>query len=316
MLKELYPEINKFNSFILKTNSNHNVYVEEVGNKSGKPILFLHGGPGSGCNENHRRYFNPKKYRIILFDQRGCNRSKPNGLHDDNTTDDILSDIEAIRQRLNIKKLILFGGSWGATLALLYAEHYPNQVSGIILRGTFLAREEDMSWFIENGANKIYPEYWKEFLSIFTEEEQKNLLDSMYSHIFSGSRDIQLKAAKAWSLWAGRVVTHCLEGEYNLDDDEDEEKLINDVKIEIHYAKNNYFINENQIIKNIKIIDNLPIIIIHGKNDITCMPESSCLLKKLLPNSELILVPDAGHLAGEPAITDALIKATDNMLNL
>jgi len=316
MLKELYPEINKFNSFILKTNSNHNVYVEEAGNKFGKPILFLHGGPGSGCNENHRRYFNPKKYRIILFDQRGCNRSKPNGLHNDNTTDDILSDIEAIRQRLNIKKLILFGGSWGATLALLYAEHYPNQVSGIILRGTFLAREEDMSWFIENGANKIYPEYWKEFLSIFTEEEQKNLLDSMYSHIFSGSRDIQLKAAKAWSLWAGRVVTHCLEGEYNLDDDEDEEKLINDVKIEIHYAKNNYFINENQIIKNIKIIDNLPIIIIHGKNDITCMPESSCLLKKLLPNSELILVPDAGHLAGEPAITDALIKATDNMLNL
>ena len=316
MLKELYPEINKFNSFILKTNSDHNVYVEEAGNKSGKPILFLHGGPGSGCNENHRRYFNPKKYRIILFDQRGCNRSKPNGLHNDNTTDDILSDIEAIRQRLNIKKLILFGGSWGATLALLYAEHYPNQVSGIILRGTFLAREEDMSWFIENGANKIYPEYWKEFLSIFTEEEQKNLLDSMYSHIFSGSRDIQLKAAKAWSLWAGRVVTHCLEGEYNLDDDEDEEKLINDVKIEIHYAKNNYFINENEIIKNIKLINILPIVIIHGKNDITCMPESSSLLKKMLPDSELILVPNAGHLAGEPAITDALITATDNMLDL
>jgi len=316
MFKELYPEINEFNSFTLKTNSNHSVYVEEVGNSSGTPIIFLHGGPGSGCNENHRRYFNPKKYRIILFDQRGCNRSKPNGCHDNNTTNDILSDIEAIRQQLNIEKLILFGGSWGATLALLYAENYPNRVSGIILRGTFLAREKDMSWFIKNGANKIYPDYWQEFLSIFSDEEKNNLLDSMYSHIFSDNRTVLVKAAKAWSLWAGRVVTHCLEGEYSLDEDEDVEKLINDVKIEIHYAKNNYFINEDQIIKNIKKIKDIPIIIIHGENDITCIPESSRLLHKVLPDSKLILVPNAGHLAGEPAITDALINATDNMLNL
>jgi len=316
MFKELYPEINEFNSFILKTNSNHCVYVEQAGNNTGAPILFLHGGPGSGCNENHRRYFNPEKYRIILFDQRGCNRSKPNGCHNNNTTDDILSDIEGIRNQLNIEKWILFGGSWGATLALLYAEHYPKRVSGIILRGTFLAREEDMSWFIKNGANKIYPDYWQEFLSIFSEKEKNNLLDSMYSHIFSDNRKIQIKAAKAWSLWAGRVVTHCLEGEYNLDEDEDEEKLINDVKIEIHYAKNKYFVDENQIISNIKKIKDIPIIIIHGKNDITCVPESSRLLHKVLPNSKLILVPDAGHLAGEPAITDALIDSTDNMLNL
>ena len=314
MFKELYPEISEFNSFSLKTNTKHSVYVEEAGNTSGTPILFLHGGPGSGCNENHRRYFNPEKYRIILFDQRGCNRSKPNGYSENNTTQDILSDIEAIRIHLNIEKLILFGGSWGATLALLYAEYYPKQVSGMILRGTFLARNEDMSWFIENGANKIYPNYWREFLSIFTDEEKNNLLESMYQHIFSNNRDIQVKAAKAWSLWAGRVVTHCLEGEYNLDEDEDE--IVNDVKIEIHYAKNNYFIEENQIIKNINQISDIPIIIIHGKKDITCVPESSCLLHKLLPDSKLILVPDAGHLAGEPAITDALIDATDNMLNL
>ena len=316
MLKELYPEINTFDSFMLETNSEHRVYVERVGNGSGIPILFLHGGPGSGCNENHRRYFNPKKYQIILFDQRGCNRSIPNGCENNNTTADILSDIEMIRKMLNIDKWVLFGGSWGATLALLYAEHYPEKVSGMILRGTFLARDKDMAWFISDGANKIYPDYWQEFLSIFSEKEKNDLLGSMYEHIFSTNRDTQVTAAKAWSLWAGRVVTHCLEGEYNLDEDEDEEKLINDVKIEIHYAKNKYFINENQIVSNIKKINNVPIKIIHGENDITCIPESSHLLHKLLPDSKLILVPNAGHLAGEPAITDALIHATDDMFNL
>ena len=316
MFKELYPEINEFNSFMLETNSNHSIYVEQTGNSSGIPILFLHGGPGSGCNENHRRYFNPEEYRIVLFDQRGCNRSISDRCENNNTTADILSDIEVIRKQLNIDKWVLFGGSWGATLALLYAEHHPKHVSGIILRGTFLAREEDMSWFIKDGVNKIYPDYWQEFLSIFSTREKDSLLDSMHSHIFSDNREIQAKAARAWSLWTGRVVTHCLEGEYHLDDEEDEEKLINDVKIEIHYAKNKYFIIDNQIINNIKNISDVPIMIIHGENDITCLPESSRLLHKVLPDSKLFLVPNAGHLAGEPAITDALISATDKMITL
>ena len=316
MLNELYPEINEFNSFILETSSPHRVYVEQAGNKSGIPIIFLHGGPGSGCSENHRRYFDPKKYHIILFDQRGCHRSVPNGDEANNTTQDLIDDIEAIRKKLNIDKWVLFGGSWGATLALLYAEHYPQHILGIILRGTFLARKQDLSWFINHGVNRIYPDYWSEYLSIFNEDEKNNLLDSMHNHIFSDNRTIQLIAAKAWSLWTGRIVTHSFDEEYALDDDEDEDKLINDVKIEIHYAKNKYFVDENQIISNIKKIKDIPIIIIHGKNDITCVPESSRLLHKVLPNSKLILVPDAGHLAGEPAITDALIDSTDNMLNL
>ena len=316
MKRELYPEINEFDNFMLETNSEHRVYVEQAGNQSGIPILFLHGGPGSGCNENHRRYFDPKKYRIILFDQRGCHRSIPNGCENNNTTTDILNDIEAIRKLLNIDKWVLFGGSWGATLALLYAEHYPNEVSGIILRGAFLARKKDLSWFIEDGVNRIYPDYWSEFLSIFNENEKNNLLDSMHNHIFSDNREIQLEAARAWSLWAGRVVTNCLEGEYSLEDDEDEEKLINDVKIETHYAKNKYFVDENQIINNIKKIGNVPIMIIHGEKDLTCLPESSSLLHKLIPESKLTLVSNAGHLAGEPAITNALICATDDMSNL
>ena len=187
---------------------------------------------------------------------------------------------------------------------------------GIILRGTFLARKKDLSWFIEDGVNRIYPDYWSEFLSIFNENEKNNLLDSMHNHIFSDNREIQLEAARAWSLWAGRVVTNCLEGEYSLEDDEDEEKLINDVKIETHYAKNKYFVDENQIINNIKKIGNVPIMIIHGEKDLTCLPESSSLLHKLIPESKLTLVSNAGHLAGEPAITNVLICATDDMLNL
>ena len=316
MLKELYPEINEFNSFILETSSPHRVYVEQAGNKSGIPIIFLHGGPGSGCNENHRRYFDPKKYHIILFDQRGCHRSVPNGDEVNNTTQDIIDDIEAIRKKLNIDKWVLFGGSWGATLTLLYAEHYPQHVLGIILRGTFLARKQDLSWFINHGVNRIYPDYWSEYLSIFNEDEKNNLLDSMHNHIFSDNRTIQLIAAKAWSLWTGRIVTHCFEEEYALDENEDDEKLINDVKLEIHYAKNNYFIKENEIINNIKNIPKVPITIVHGRSDITCLPEASCSLHEILSNSKLILVPNAGHLAGEPKITNALICATDEMSNL
>ena len=314
MLKELYSEIEEFDSFFLETNSEHRVYVEQAGNQNGVPIIFLHGGPGSGCNVNHRRYFDPDKYRIILFDQRGCNRSTPSGHTSDNTTSDLLNDMEAIRNTLGIEKFILFGGSWGATLALLYAELYPQHVLGIILRGSFLARKKDLEWFVGGGVNRIYPHYWQEFLSIFSNEEKNNLMNSMHQHVFSKDRKIQLVAAKAWSLWAGRVVTHCFDEEYLLEDDEDEDKLISDVKIEIHYAKNSYFISENQIIENIGNIPDIPITIVHGEHDITCLPESSHLLNKTLPNSNLILVPNAGHLAGEPKITDALINATDNML--
>ncbi|MFL2555290.1 MAG: prolyl aminopeptidase [Gammaproteobacteria bacterium] len=316
MLKELYPEITEFDSFFLDTNTEHQVYVEQTGNPRGIPIIFLHGGPGSGCNANHRRYFNPDKYRIILFDQRGCNRSLPNGSVTHNSTSELLSDIDAIRERLNLEKLILFGGSWGATLALLYAELYPKNVSGIILRGSFLARKKDLSWFVGEGVNRIYPDYWQEFLSIFSDNEKKDLVGSMYKNIFSTDKDTQLIAAKAWSLWAGRVVTHSFDEEYQLDKDEDEDKLINDVKIEIHYAKNNYFIKEDQIVKNIKKIPNVPIRIIHGRHDITCLPEASSYLYHKLPNSKLILVPNAGHLAGEPKITDALINATNELATL
>ena len=320
MTLDLYPEINNYDNFILGSDSLHSIYVEQTGNESGIPVIFLHGGPGSGCNENHRRYFNPDKYRIILFDQRGCNRSAPKGCVENNSTQDILNDIESIRKKLNIDKWILFGGSWGATLALLYAEQYPQHVSGMILRGTFLARQCDFEWFSKIGVNRIYPDYWKEFLAIFDESEKNDLVESLHRRVFSENREIQLQAAKAWALWAGRVVTHSLNEEYVLDE-EDKEKLINEVKIEMHYAKNNYFIKENQILDNISKIPDVPITIIHGRKDLTCLPESSwsvhqALVNSNLANSKLVIVPDAGHLAGEPAMIDALVSSTDQMAEL
>ena len=313
-MNKLYPELEPFSKDVLESSDGHSIYFEQSGNKNGLPVIFLHGGPGTGCNDNHRRYFNPDKYRIIIFDQRGCNRSKPNGCIENNSTQDILDDIEFIRNKLTIEKLILFGGSWGATLALLYAEHYPQHVSGIILRGTFLARQCDFEWFAHDGVSRIFPDYWHEYLSNFAEDEMNERLKVLHSRVFSDNKEIQLEAAKAWALWAGRVVTHSLDlkEEYALEEDDDE-KLINEVKIEMHYAKNRYFIDENQILKNISNIPDVPITIIHGRKDLTCLPESSWTVHQSLPGSEYVVVTDAGHLASEPAMIDALITATDQM---
>ena len=312
---ELYPEIAAYASYNLADKSGHSIYFEEAGNPQGIPVVFLHGGPGSGCNENHRRYFDPDKYRIVLLDQRGCNRSTPAGLTENNTTQLILDDLEAIRRQLDVDKWMLFGGSWGATLALLYAEQYSKYVSGIILRGTFLARQCDFDWFAKNGVNRIFPDYWHEFVSTFSDSEKDDLLAALHEKVFSDNRELQLVAAKAWALWSGRVVTHSFVDNYILDE-EDLDKLINATKIEMHYAKNRYFIKENQILENIAKIPDVPVTIIHGRKDLTCLPESSWSVHNELPDSNLVIVPDVGHLAGEPAMIDALITATDAMINV
>jgi proline iminopeptidase len=316
-MRNLYPELEPFAKDALELKNGHSIYFEQSGNKTGLPVVFLHGGPGSGANENHRRYFNPDKYRIIIFDQRCCNRSKPNGCVENNSTSDILDDIESIRNQLDIEKLILFGGSWGATLALLYAEKYPQHITGIILRGTFLARQCDFEWFASGGINsvsRIFPDYWQEYLANFAGDEMNERLQALHHRVFSDNKEIQLEAARAWALWAGRVVTHNLnlKEEYVLEEDDDE-KLINEVKIEMHYAKNRYFINENQILDNISSIPDVPVTIIHGRKDLTCLPESSWSVHQSLPGSKYVVVTDAGHLASEPAMVDALITATDQM---
>ncbi len=311
-MRELYPEIEPFATGSLETSTGHSVYYEQAGNPSGIPILFLHGGPGSGCNENHRRYFNPDKYHVVLFDQRGCNRSTPNGEVENNTTGQLLDDIEQIRTTINIEQFVLFGGSWGATLALLYAEQHARHVSGMILRGSFLARPADFEWFTGSGVNRILPDYWDAFISGFDVNNTRQLINELHRRVFSEDRATRLTAAKAWSLWAGRVVTHSMDIEYTLDSS-DEDKLINEVRIEMHYAKNRYFIKDNEILDNAYSIPKVPVTIIHGRRDLTCLPESSWLLHNAIPGSKLVMVKTGGHLAGETPMVDALVSATDCM---
>jgi proline iminopeptidase len=310
----LFPELETNHNQQLDVGNTHHIYVEESGNTHGIPVIFLHGGPGSGSNENHRRYFDPEKYRIIIFDQRGCNRSTPQGAVLNNTTDDLIADIEQIRLHLDIDKWLLFGGSWGATLALLYAEGHPEHVAGMILRGTFLARQSDLDWFARTGANRIFPDYWKDFTDVIPIDEHNDLAIAFYRRVIEGDRATREKFAKAWSQWAGRVVT------YNLQEPKEEEEdistIIHRVSIETHYAKNRYFIRENQILDNIASIPDAPISIIHGRRDLTCTLESSWLLHQALPKSEFIIVRDGGHLAGEPPMVDALVSATNKMASL
>ena len=204
-MRELYPPIESFASDYLQT-TDHTIYFEQAGNENGIPVIFLHGGPGSGCNENHRRYFNPEKYRVILLDQRGCNRSTPNGGIEHNTTQDILKDIETIRRQLGIEKWLLFGGSWGATLALLYAEQYPRNITGMILRGSFLARQQDFEWFTVAGVNRLMPDYYQEFISGFNVTNSQQLIAELHRRVFSEDRHVALQAARTWALWAGRIV--------------------------------------------------------------------------------------------------------------
>ncbi|HSR62810.1 MAG TPA: prolyl aminopeptidase [Gammaproteobacteria bacterium] len=318
-MRELYPEIDCRQSTQIEVEGGHSLYIEETGNSDGIPVIFLHGGPGSGCNENHRRYFDPDKYRIIIFDQRGCNRSSPQGSVDNNTTQYLLDDIERIRKYFNVESWLVFGGSWGATLALLYAESFPERVLGLITRGTFLARQRDLDWFVGDGANRVFPEYWQEFINPVPEPERNDFVNAYYQRVHGDNADLREKFARAWSDWACRVVTWNLpDFDYEEEEEEGEEdiqKMINEVTIETHYAVNRYFIRDNQILDEIDKLPDVPICIIHGRRDMTCTLESSWLLHRSLPDSEFIIVPDGGHLAGEPPMTNALVSATDRMID-
>ena len=310
-MRELYPEIDASKSYRLKVDPVHTVYVEEAGNPRGIPVIFLHGGPGSGCNENHRRYFNPKKYRVVLFDQRGCNRSTPAGETRNNSTPELLQDIERIREHLGIGQWLVFGGSWGATLGLLYAQSHPSRVLGMILRGTFLARQKDLDWFGRKGASMIFPDYWQEFMDIIPESERDDLIAAYHTRVHGPDRNVRETAAVSWSKWAGRLVTYLLPGADYTPGDVD--KTVRDVLIETHYAKHRYFIDENRILDNAALLPSVPIRIVHGRRDLTCTLDASWSLHRALPDSELVIVKEGGHLAGEPVMVDALVTATDDM---
>ncbi|MGI9228434.1 MAG: prolyl aminopeptidase [Gammaproteobacteria bacterium] len=313
-MRELYPEIEATDSFYIEPDGLHRVYVEVSGNEDGIPVVFLHGGPGSGCKANHRRYFAPDKYRIVIFDQRGCHRSQPQGECERNTTQLLIEDMEQIRERLGITQWVVFGGSWGATLGLAYTQCHPERVRGLILRGSFLARQRDLAWFVEDGVNAVFPDYWEECISVIPAAERGDLIAAFHERVHSADAKVQKQAVVAWAKWATRIVTWLLP---DMDADkyepEDIQTSVCEVKIETHYAKHRYFLKPNQLLDDAHLLPDVPVILIHGRKDLTCLPEASWSLHRAVPGSDLRIVKDGGHLAGEAVMIDALISATDEM---
>lgn len=313
-MRALYPEIDAWDSFYLDVDEPHSLYVEQAGNPAGIPVVFLHGGPGSGCSERHRRYFDPRKYRITLFDQRGCHRSRPAGETAGNSTVRLIADIERIRMRLRISRWLVFGGSWGATLGLLYAQAHPQCVSGLLLRGVFLARARDLDWFFRDGVNRIYPDFWQEFTQSLSAAERADPVRAFHARVHGPDEPAAVEAALAWARWSGRIV-HCLSPGMDLQSwqPEDGAGALGTVRIETHYAANRYFIAENQLLDNLDRLPTVPTTIIHGRRDLTCALDSAWVLQRGLPAARLVIVESGGHLASDPAMVDALVTATDEM---
>lgn len=310
-MRELYPEIEPFDVFEFPVSELHTLYVEQVGNPNGRPIVFLHGGPGGGIDAKNRRYFDPQKWRVILFDQRGCGKSKPFSCLEQNTTWDLVSDIEKIRTILGIHQWHVFGGSWGSTLSLAYAISHPEQVLGLILRGIFLLRQSEINWFYQLGASEIYPDAWDDYLKPIPVAERGNLLAAYYKRLTSSDHKIVAEAAQAWSIWEGRTAKLIPDTSF-ISHFEDKHFSNAFARIENHYFTHKGFFEEDGwLLKNISKIAHLPGVIIQGRYDICCPVRSAYDLAKAWPKAELKIIPDAGHSAGDPGIMEALLDATD-----
>lgn len=311
----LYPYIEPYVQHSLQVDQTHTLHVEECGNPDGVPILFIHGGPGGGYSAIHRRFFNPDHYRIILFDQRGCGKSTPHACLTNNTTAHLIEDIEKIRRHLNVEQWALFGGSWGSTLSLLYAEAYPERVLGMVLRGIFLCRDEDVQWFYQQGANRFFPDYWQDFIAPVPKDQRNKMVEAYYDLLTSEDEVARMRAAEAWSVWEGRTST--------LQPDENIVAHFGSpfhalamARIECHYFKNHAFIEPNQILENTGYIEQIPTKIIHGHYDMVCPVNQAYELADKLPNAELKICHHAGHSAMELEIAEQLVAATDDLLNL
>lgn len=308
-MRELYPEIEPYKIHQLSVSKIHTLYIEEAGNPSGEPVVFLHGGPGGGLSPKHRRYFNPSRYRVILIDQRGAGKSTPYAELEENTTWNLVQDIETVRNFLHIDKWVVFGGSWGSTLSLCYAIRHADVVTRLILRGIFLCRKEEINWFYQQGASFIFPDKFQDYISVIPQEERGDLLSAFYKRLTSDDPETRLQAAKAWSLWEGSALRLIPEQETM---DTFEEIAISLARIECHYFVNNcFFPTDNYILENVGNISHLPVTIVHGRYDVVCPVKNAFDLHHQLPKSTLEVIADAGHAADEPGITDALIRATD-----
>lgn len=311
----LYPEIEPFNKNWLKVSHLHTIYFEECGNPNGIPVVFLHGGPGSGCNPSQRRFFDPSFYRIILLDQRGCGRSSPAGEVKNNTTDDLTNDIEALRQHLNISKWHVFGGSWGSTLALSYALKFTPNVKSLILRGIFLSRPNELHWFLSD-VRQFYPEPWEKLLAFLPNQSAENVIDTYEKLIFSDNHEVSIPAAIAWNAFESSIMTLLprteTSGKDKKTDISDGEVELARARVQIHYIQHHCFIGERDILVEAKhSLGHIPTIIIQGRYDMVCPPLTAWELSKAMPHAEFIIVPDAGHSAMESGICNALVAATE-----
>lgn len=308
----LYPPIKPYVQHSLQVDELHHLHIEECGNPEGIPILFVHGGPGGSYSPIHRQFFNPRLYRIVLFDQRGCGKSRPHGCLTNNTTAHLIEDMEKIRQHLGIEQWVLFGGSWGSTLSLLYAQSYPARVLGMILRGIFLCRPQDIHWFYQEGASRLFPDYWQDFIAPIPEEKRTQLVQAYYEILTGENEVLRMKAAETWSIWEGRTST--------LETDESIVKhfakphhALAMARIECHYFVHDSFIEPNQILDQAHLLPQVPTTLVHGRYDVVCPIDQAYALAEKLPEAVFQISPTSGHSALEIDILERLVLATDKM---
>ena len=310
-MRELYPPRQPYNEGELKVSDLHTIHFEESGNPEGKPIVLLHGGPGGGCPPFYRQYFDPEKWRLVMFDQRGCGQSKPHAELQENTTWDLVNDIEKLREYLNIHQWVVFGGSWGSTLSLAYSQTHPDRCKGLILRGIFMLRQKEIRWFYQEGASYIFPDAWEEYVKPIPINERDDLLTAYYQRLTSPDAQIRLEAARAWSIWEGSTsrLFPDLDLKQRFGIDAFAEAF---ARIECHYFINKGFIDpEDKLLLNIDRIRKIPAVIVQGRYDVVCPMMSAWELHRAWPEAEFIVVADAGHSMMEPGIRTCLMEATD-----
>ena len=311
-LYTLYPEISPYHTTWLERPHGHKIYVELSGNPHGKPIIFLHGGPGGGTNPKQRQFFDPKHYQIILFDQRGCGQSKPLGETNGNTTADLLSDMETIRKHFSIKSWIIFGGSWGSALALAYATQYPETIKALILRGIFLSRKTELDWFL-GEVRAFFPEAHQTLLDFLPIDKRNELVKNYSEFVFSNDLKISGPASIAWNRFESGLLKLIPQAEENKTlTDEDIQNEIARARVQLHYIKDQCFIDGEKILKEVKQLKDIPTTIIQGRYDMVCPPITAYELYQCMPHASFIMVPNAGHSASEPSMTSELVKATNH----